>query len=78
MSKPYFGLRENVLLPCYQEYDAIYYLHVPRLYIDMFVTISLKSLCSKVVETFTDHLCLLRFLTNSRQTKETSDKKTSV
>ena len=32
--------------------------------------ISLKTLCSEVLATFTDHLCLLRFLTDSQWTKQ--------
>ena len=35
------------------------------------VWISLKMLCSKVMATFGDHLCLLRFLTSSQWTNET-------
>ena len=52
--------------------------HIPCSYIDnkvqlasygvlkiCIVWISLKTPCSKVLATFTDHLCLVRFLTNS-------------
>ena len=35
-----------------------------------FVWISLKTLCSKVLVKFADHLCLLRFLMNSRWTRD--------
>ena len=36
------------------------------------VCISLKMLCSKVLATFADHLCLLCYLTSSPWTKETA------
>ena len=49
---------------CHQAFYAA--LHV------CIVWISLKSLCSKVLARFTNHLCLLHFLVNSRWTKETA------
>ena len=67
---------------CYIIYYASCYIHVPHLYIENQVLrgflccflrtwISIKTLCSKVLMTFADHLCLLCFLINSQWTKET-------